>query len=227
MRIAILADVHGNLPALEAVLNDVPAVDVFICCGDVVGYYPDVKEVGARLREINAFVVRGNHDAYVIGELDPDPTKLFAYRVDWTRSQLSGSHLRWLMTLPIELRFRWDNLSLIVRHASPWDEETYLYADSPDMAKVSLKKDEILVLGHTHHPMLIQAGNGVVLNPGSVGQPRDWNPQASYAVLETRSRSIEHRRVSYNVTEFQRRLESLGWDEAMIRILSRQEKIGR
>lgn len=224
MKIAIVSDIHGNLPALQAVLDDMPAVDVLVCCGDVVGYYPDVNEVCTQLRETNAFVIRGNHDAYVIGELYPNPTKSMAYRVDWTRSQLSDFNLRWLRVLPLELRFRWGNLSLIVRHASPWDEETYVYADSPCLAKIALNKEEILVLGHTHHPMLVQAGKGMLINPGSVGQPRDWNPQASYVILETVTKSAEIRRVAYNVCAFQKRLESLGWDRTTIEILSRQVK---
>lgn len=225
MKIAILADIHGNLPALQAVLNDMPVVDGLICCGDVVGYYPDVNEVCAQLRNINAFVVRGNHDAYVIGELQPDPARRSVYRVDWTQSRLTISHRCWLASLPVELRFCWGNLSVTVRHASPWDEETYLYPDSPDLAKISLEKNEILILGHTHHPMANKAGEGMLINPGSVGQPRDWNPQASYAILETQTGSIEHKRVPYNVVEFQQRLESLGLDEAVVKILSRRERV--
>jgi putative phosphoesterase len=227
VKIAILADIHGNLPALQAVLNDMPAVNSLICCGDVVGYYPDVNEVCSQMRTINAFVIRGNHDAYVVGGLNPEPTKRSFYRIDWTHSRLSDSHRHWLSGLPIELSFSWGNLSVTVRHASPWDEETYLYPDSPDLAKISLEKDEILILGHTHHPMLVKVGEGILINPGSVGQPRDWNPQASYAILQTESKSIEHKRVAYNVAELQRRLKSLSWEESAINILSRQAMANR
>jgi predicted phosphodiesterase len=167
-------------------------------------------------------VVRGNHDAYVVGHRQPDPNQASAYRTEWTRSQLSDSHRRWLAALPVELRFAWDGLSVIVRHASPWDEETYLYADSPALAQLDVQANELLVLGHTHRPMLVQAGDGRLLNPGSVGQPRDWNPKASYALVETGTKHVEVRRVSYDVAGFQARLEALGWNRELIDILGRQ-----
>ena len=222
LKIAVMSDIHGNLPALQAILADMPSIDMMVCCGDVVGYYPDVNEVCALLREMNVFTVRGNHDAYVSGELQPDPSKAIAYRTKWTREQLDPIHLSWLKSLPIEMRFNWDHLGLIVRHASPWDEETYLYEDSPRLVEIPVKLNEILVVGHTHHPMLKRVGNGIVLNPGSVGQPRDWNENASYAILETISKFAEIKRVRYNVPALQKRLESLSWDKATIQILSRQ-----
>lgn len=223
MKVAVISDIHGNLPALQAVLSDMRSIDMIVCCGDVVGYYPDINEVCALLRRINVFAIRGNHDAYVTGELQPDPSKSIAYRTEWSRRQLDLIHLQWLKSLPIEMRFQWRHLTLIVRHASLWDEETYLYADSPGLAKLSVKEDEILVVGHTHHPMLKSVENGVVLNPGSVGQPRDWNEQSSYAIVETTSKDTEIRRVAYDVRAFQRRLESLSWDRAAIEILSRRK----
>ena len=224
MKLAIISDIHGNLPALDAVLNDLPTIDSIICSGDIVGYYPDVNEVCARLREIEAFVIRGNHDGYVIGELDPGKT--LVYRTNWTRLHLADTHLRWLSSLPIEMRFCRDDLFLTVRHASPWDEETYLYKDSPQLAEVSLEGNEMLVLGHTHHPMsVLQEGKGMLVNPGSVGQPRDWNPLSSYIILDTATKGIKVRRVAYDVCAFQERLQSLNWDKAAIEILHRRREI--
>jgi putative phosphoesterase len=222
VKVAVISDIHGNLPALQAVLSDMPPIDMIVCCGDVVGYYPDINEVCALLRRINVFAVRGNHDAYITGELQPDPSKAIVYRTEWTRRQLDLIHLQWLKSLPIEMRFQWDHLTLIVRHASPWDEETYLYADSPGLVKIPVEKNEMLILGHTHHSMLKKVGDGIVLNPGSVGQPRDWNEQGSYAIVETMSKNTEIRRVAYDVRAFQKRLKSLSWDRAAIEILSRR-----
>lgn len=223
MKVAVISDIHGNLPALQAVLSDMPPIDMIVCCGDIVGYYPDINEVCAVLRTSNVFTVRGNHDAYVTGELQPDPSKSIAYRTEWSRRQLDFIHLQWLKSLPVEMRFQWRNFTLIVRHASPWDEETYLYADSPGLAKLAVKENEMLIVGHTHHPMLKSVGNGVVLNPGSVGQPRDWNEESSYAIVETMSEVAEIRRVAYDVRAFQKRLKSLSWDKAAIEILSRRK----
>ena len=223
VKFAVLSDIHGNRPALEATLADLSFVDKILCCGDIVGYYPDVNEVCEILQEREVFAIRGNHDAYVLGLLEPDPAKREKYYTDWTRSHLSEDSRRWLASLPEERKINADELSLHLRHASPWDEETYIYPDSPLLAKISLKRNEVLILGHTHHAMLMRAGEGLVLNPGSVGQPRDWNPMAGYALIDTMSGHIEHRRVTYDVKGFQTRLQSLGWDATLIEILSRKK----
>lgn len=221
MKLAFLSDIHGNYPALAAVLNDMPAVDAVICSGDVVGYYPDVNQVCDAVRGAKMHVVRGNHDAYVCGGLTPAPEHRQAYRVDWTREHLSAENFKWLASLPLEMNFVFDGLRIKVRHASPWDEESYLYPDSPELADIRLEHDQMLCLGHTHHPLRTEVGAGVLLNPGSVGQPRDWNPGASYAVVDTLTRAVEFRRVAYPVQDFQLRLRELGWEEPSIQILSR------
>lgn len=223
MKVAVLSDIHGNLPALEAVLNDFPLVNACICCGDLVGYYPDAEEVCNILRELTTFIIRGNHDAYVSGALFPALEKKDTYKTEWTRANLSEKNLSWLVALPVEMNFSWDGSRILMRHASPWDEDTYLFPNSIRLSEIHLGENEFLFLGHTHRPMWIQAGNGMILNPGSVGQPRDWNPLASYAIFDTASRSVEMRRVKYNVSAFQNRLQVLGWEDSAIDILSRRK----
>jgi len=226
MKVAILSDIHGNLPALLAVLGDVGNVDVLLCCGDLVGYYPDVNEICDLLQKERALVIRGNHDAYISGELEPNPNNLEIYKLEWTRQKLNKNKFHWLVTLPLEMNFLWNGLKIKIRHASPWDEETYLYPNSPKFSNYKVSKDELHVFGHTHHPMMLNIDEGMILNPGSVGQPRDWDPRASYAVLETKSRKIEIRRVFYDVSAFQERLRALEWDKELIQYLSRKEVNG-
>jgi putative phosphoesterase len=223
MKIAVLSDVHANLPALDAVLADIGAPDRIVCCGDVVGYYADPNEVCDRLRSVGAQVIRGNHDAYVTGQLAPDPVRLATYRTEWTRERLTRANLDWLNDLPLELRLEWDSMRAVVRHANPWDEETYLFEDSPAIDAVEVPRDEFLILGHTHRPMLKRASGGYILNPGSVGQPRDWNPRASYATIDTDSGNVEIRRVPYDVSALQARLGSMAWDPLTIEILGREK----
>jgi diadenosine tetraphosphatase ApaH/serine/threonine PP2A family protein phosphatase len=115
-------------------------------------------------------------------------------------------------------------LRLWLRHASPWDEETYLYPDSSRLQDVRLDPDTFLVVGHTHHPLRYDINAGALVNPGSVGQPRDWNPSASFATLYTESREIDFHRVSYNVCLVQEQLRRQNWPESSISILSRQRK---
>jgi len=222
LRVALISDIHANLPALRAVLHDVSDVDCCICAGDIVGYYPFVNEVCDLIRNSGAHVVRGNHDAFVIDELEPSEEDREVYKVDWTRKQLENQHFKWLGSLPVEMSFHWAERVIKVRHASPWDEESYLYPDSEKLPEIKLNKNEIHVLGHTHHPMKVTCGEGFVVNPGSVGQPRDWNPKAGYAILDTQSGAVEFRRVNYDFGKLQAHLVELCWEPASISILSRE-----
>jgi putative phosphoesterase len=225
VKVVVLSDIHGNLPALNAVLDDIPTFDSIVCCGDMVGYYPDANEVCNILRERNAFVVRGNHEAYLLGAITPLKERQNSYRTNWIRDRLSTENLSWLASLPTDIIFSWDKSCVHLRHASPWDEETYIYPNSKKLTDINLKKDEFLFIGHTHHPMWIQVGEGMILNPGSVGQPRDWNPLASYAIFDSITNSVEIRRVKYNVSLYQKKLTKLGWDNSTIDILSRRKDI--
>ena len=221
MKLGLIADIHGNKPALEGVLESAPSVDHWICMGDVVGYYPDVNEVCNILIGLNATVVRGNHDAYVMGQLPADSGKMELYRTAWTREHLRREYCRWLSALPVEVNLCLGSKKLRVRHASPWDEETYLYPDSPLLSKIQLKRDSYFLCGHTHHPLVTAAGQGYIVNPGSVGQPRDYNPGASYAIFGVEDGIVEHRRAPYDVAAYQRYLLDLGWPDATRDILSR------
>ena len=134
MKLGLIADIHGSKPALEAVLESAPRVVFWVCMGDVVGYYPDVNEVCEILIGINATVVRGNHDAYVLGQLPTDTGKMELYRTAWTRKRLKPEYCQWLSILPVEMNLCLGQKEFKIRHASPWDEETYLYADSPALS---------------------------------------------------------------------------------------------
>jgi putative phosphoesterase len=221
MKIALLADIHANLPALEAVFDDLGEADLIVCAGDVLGYYADINEVCDLLRRKCPWVIRGNHDAYVTGFMTPAEDRADAYRAEWTRQNLDTENLSWLVGLPVEMTFDWDKKTIRVRHASPWDEETYVYPDSAHLNRIQLKQNEFLILGHTHFPMRVQCGEGIVVNPGSVGQPRDWNPLASYAILDTKTSAVAFRRVCYDVSGLQKRLIRGEWNQEMVDILSR------
>lgn len=218
--LGVISDVHGNRPALEAVLADLGTVDALVCCGDLVGYYPDAAWVVDRVRALGARVVRGNHELMATGAVPVPPARAAYYRIAEARASLSAEQLAWLRALPAALRLEGAGASVEVRHASPWDEETYLYPDS-DLSRVALPEGSFLVLGHTHHPMLRRAGAGHVANPGSVGQPRDWDPRAAWARLDTATGRWEQRRVPYAHASYQRRMEALGLDALAVALLGR------
>jgi putative phosphoesterase len=224
MRIGLLSDVHSNLPALQAVLSDLRQTDVLICAGDILGYYADANEVCETLRYCNAMVIRGNHDAYVLGISQPKSEHGEAYRTEWTQKILTPENHFWLASLPNKLIFHWHQYTIRVCHASPWDEETYLYKNSPALRNIALARDHVLILGHTHHPMYVKCGEGFIINPGSVGQPRDWLPGASYAIFHSTGK-VEFRRASYDIARLQQRLRDSGWQPTMVDILSRSRNV--
>lgn len=221
MLVAFLSDVHGNGAALDAVLADLPPVDALLCAGDLVGYYPDAPAVVDRLRALGARAVRGNHDLMVCGRRPVPADRAPLYRTAWTRRVLSPDQLAWLDALPPSLELTTDGVRITLRHASPWDEETYVYPDSAALPTIELGAGHWMILGHTHYPMLARCGAGWLANPGSVGQPRDWDPRAAYALLDTQTGDWRQCRVEYDHPAYQRRLEALGWERQTIELLSR------
>lgn len=227
-RLGLISDIHANSAALKAVLDDMPQVDGIVCCGDLVEYYDQPNEVCALVRDRRIPCIRGNHDAYTTGKLPPSETHRTAFRTDWTREVLEETHLRWLESLGTEMRIDAGEQRLWIRHANPWDEETYLYADAEtELSRLRLEKGQTLAVGHTHRPLHMRVGDGWLLNPGSVGQPRDDDPRASYAVFDLDTGEVEQRRAEYDVAAMQRRLESQGWNPYIVSILSRTRAIER
>ncbi len=226
MRIAVLSDVHGNLPALEAVLAALAPYDAVWQLGDVVGYGPQPDEVVARLATEKAVGVRGNHDAAALGEL---PTDLFnddaRIAVEWTAERIAPRTRAWLAGLPERLAR--EGFTLV--HGSPRDP-TWEYVMSVAVARANMAafSTEHCLVGHTHVPLVFRAagatvealrpddgaifeldGERAIVNPGSVGQPRDGDPRACAMLLDTERRLVEWRRVEYPIENVQRLMQEV------------------
>lgn len=239
MRYLILSDIHSNLVALEAVLEDAPSGLPVWCLGDIVGYGPDPNECIQRVRSLEAVCVVGNHDWAAMGKLDVRDFNLDAQRsVIWTQRQLTPASLDYLENLP--LRLIEDAFTLV--HGSP-REPIWEYVLYPPTARANfahLSTDHGLV-GHTHVPVAFRLvedgevvetehlvegtplsleGGRLIYNPGSVGQPRDGDPRASYAILDTEAAALEYRRVSYDIPAVQERMERFGLPQRNIMRLS-------
>jgi len=226
MRCLVLSDIHSNLEAFETVLDHAGAVDQIWCLGDVVGYGPDPNGCVELLRSRPHLCIAGNHDWATLGKLDLRDFNPDAREANmWNRKQLTPGNLAYLEDLPeslVEGQF-----TLI--HGSPrhpiW--EYVIYASTAEINFDHFETSYCLV-GHTHSPVIfVQAeGNGskvkeiqppvdepvalgperLILNPGSVGQPRDGDPRASYAILDDEAMTIEYHRVSYPVEETQAKM---------------------
>ena len=218
---AILGDIHANIDALETVLADARAQGVtdYVSVGDVVGYNAAPAECIKIVRdELKCPVVRGNHDHYVayVEESLADFHPMAAAVVEWTRKQLSETDLKWLHDLPLSKPV----MGFTIVHAT-LDESNFVY-----------QRTQICFHGHTHVPIIyekradgvvhyeptdfkIELGQRLFINVGSVGQPRDGDPRASYVIYDTGSRTVRFRRLEYDVAAAQARIREAGLPERL------------
>jgi len=229
MRVLIVSDIHSNLEALDAVLADAPQVDALWSLGDIVGYGPNPNECIARLKESEHAAIPGNHDLGVLGQLDLEDFNPEARQANlWNREQLTLGSRNYLEQLP---ETRVEGQCCTMAHASPrhpiWE---YIIPLPVAKANFAFFETIICLVGHTHLPavfrllpsgecravvpperaLFLARDERYIINPGSVGQPRDGDPRAAYMILDTDALSIESRRVSYNVEQVQQKMHETG-----------------
>ena len=195
MEIGVISDVHGNTVALDAVFADMPAVDALACAGDVVGYNPWHAECVAAVRERSIPTVSGNHDRAVASETRFAFNSMAGAGVAHARETLTEDQIEWLRSLPTTRREFDGRVRIVHGHPENPDRYTYTGEFSPDL----LGEEDVLVLGHTHVQGHERFDEGVVMNPGSVGQPRDGDPLAAYAVLDLDDLTVTEHRVEYDI----------------------------
>ena len=206
MRLGVLSDIHGNRVALDAVLDDMPPVDGLLCAGDVVGYNPWHADCVATMRERDVPCAMGNHDRAVASGTAFRFNSMAGAGVEHAQETLSDDQIEWIADLPDE-RVECDGRVKVV-HGHPDDPDRYTYPDqfSPRL----LGEEDALVLGHTHVQGHEQYGEGIVMNPGSVGQPRDGDPRAAYAVLDLDALTVAEHRVEYDVAAVRQAVAEAG-----------------
>ena len=235
MRIAVLSDVHGNLPALEAVLRDTAGCDAIWNLGDTVGYGPDpVACMDLLAAQEPAATLVGNHDLACIGQLDTGLFNLVARQAtEWTARQLDEDHRRALAQLPPEATVAGTALA----HGSP-RSPVWEYVISADIATENMAAfaTRLCFVGHTHVAAIASCDDGsdrvrfqrvgggtvvdvangrAIVNPGSVGQPRDGDPRAAWLVYDTSQATVEMRRVDYPIERTQRAIAAAGLPEVL------------
>ena len=247
MRCAIISDIHGNLDALEAVLADAGEVDAIWCLGDLVGYGPQPNECVALLRERGALCVAGNHDRACIGMMDVNEFNPEASEAAlWTHDQLTQEHIAYLAALPERIKVGEEGEFTVV-HGSP-REPVWEYLTHVSIARLNFGyfQTRYCLVGHTHVPLIFErlrsdeqppdyrtlvpeAGaplelglDRLIVNPGSVGQPRDGNPDAAYMTYESadvaqgRAATLTERRVTYPVASVQQKMRRAGLPPRLI-----------
>ncbi len=238
MRHAILADVHGNLAAFQAVLHDIEergGAEEMWCLGDIVGYGPDPSACIALLRKYEHLCVAGNHDWAAIGKVDiSDFNPEAAAACLWTGRQLSEDDVRFLDSLPRTLSC---GVFTIV-HGSP-REPIWEYVLSTQSAQANFRffDTRYCLIGHSHVPLVFElvgescllrelpaelelGENRLIINPGGVGQPRDGDPRAAYAIYDDEGDKVYHYRVPYDIEATQKRMVEYGLPKFLVTRLS-------
>ncbi|MEM7261558.1 MAG: metallophosphoesterase family protein [Planctomycetota bacterium] len=227
MRYAILSDIHGNLDALESVLEDAKAagIDHFVCLGDIVGYGPQPEECLQLIRKHNATIVAGNHDFAVADRIDISTFNVYAREATlWTRDHLGSDSLRFLAELPLVSEL--DGFTAV--HGTLHTPELFDYIQTSYDAHLSMQEmnQPLCVIGHSHVPITfvmdgsisyhlesiseIQPHTKTIVNVGSVGQPRDHDPRSCWAIFDTSTSTIELRRVRYDIDKVVGKIEEAG-----------------
>jgi len=207
MRVALLSDIHGNLPALEAVLEDLPPVDSVVCAGDIVGYNPWPAECVNLIQDVCDAVVMGNHDRMVKRPHQYASNPMAEAGLELAYEALSNSQLEWLESLPRRVTIAEEYLLV---HDHPKHQDKYVFPHEFPTLRPYLDDYAGVIIGHTHiqHEALIDGR--LIVNPGSVGQPRDSSPGAAYAILDADHQEFEARRVDYDVDRVLSKVEETG-----------------
>lgn len=237
MRALVISDIHANATALEAVLAHAGAVDAVWCLGDMVGYGPDPNECVARLKEIpNLVCLQGNHDAAAVGHLALEGFNPEARAsIEWLCNCLSSDSETFLQ----ELKPRMETSGVTLAHASPRQPVLEYLLDTYSAAEnFNYFDTEYCFVGHTHIPVVFSLSEKAVnlqmpvantqmilaarciANPGSVGQPRDRDPRAAFAIFDTNTRVWDFQRVEYDVAAVQARMQAAGLPERHIQRLA-------
>jgi predicted phosphodiesterase len=241
MRFAIFSDIHANLEAFEAVLQDAEQQKCthYVCLGDVVGYNANPHECVARVREMDCPIVKGNHDEQAsLVESSRDFNELAEHAIEWTRENLTEEDKQWLRDLQLERQVR--DFTIVHATLDTPAQWGYVFNNLDAAASFTYQHTPVCFFGHTHVPMaFIREENGVrrlrmeqlsveptkkyFINTGSVGQPRDGDWRAAYCVYNIDNNSVEQRRLKYDLDTAQKKIIEAG----LPRLLAERLAIGR
>ena len=207
MKIALISDIHGNYDALKAVLKDIKKLKIYktYCLGDIINYYYEPHKCINILIKKKIKCIKGNHENILFKTLRNKKErdhycKIYGHSIKINIKKLNHRHITFLKKLKKKLTIKIDHLKIIFAHGSPWSENTYVYPNFKNKIKDSLRKydADYIFLGHTHIPMNIKINKKTtIINPGSVGQPRNKCNNACWALFDTKNRQIKFMETKY------------------------------
>jgi len=207
MKICILSDIHGNYDALKKCLVEAKKNDaeIILCLGDYVGYYYEPEKCIDLLIKEKAICIKGNHENILLDLLkDKKKLPLFVSKygngINLALKKLKKKHVNFIKKLDDNKEIVIDNLRFLLSHGSPWDANLYIYPNKFNnyINKFNKYNYDFFLLGHTHIQMKKRIKNNIVLNPGSVGQPRDGDNLAKWAIIDTKTRKIFFKKTKFN-----------------------------
>lgn len=237
MRFAFISDIHANLEALEAVLDDIGSqnIDELICLGDIVGYGANPNECCELISSRSPVTLLGNHDAAAVDQLSTQHFNIHAkIAIEWTSKNLKKENQTFLEALPLKAT----KPSMTLVHATPYEPNMWYYITSLEEAAFNCQffDTQLCFVGHTHIPIIIvldkdkelyvhqdslihldEVENGrLLINVGSVGQPRDRNPKSCYGIFDDDSGEFTYRRVAYDIDKTQSKMKKIKMPEFLI-----------
>lgn len=225
MKIAIFSDIHANHNFLTEFfkLLDALHIERVFCLGDLVGYYDEPNEVIKSIRYRNITCIKGNHEKYLLGELKYDYKKEHIYNIKLHKKKLTAENLNFLESLPDEIDLNLLNKRFYMTHSLPGDCQTYAYHINK-IDKSYLSKYDYYCYGHTHIPLVTYSYGTCILNPGSIGQPRDYTKLPSFIMIDLKENHVSLRKLSVSSDNYINKLIDLKYSTNLIRILQRECK---
>lgn len=207
MRLGIVSDIHANRVALDAVLDAMAPVDQLVCAGDVIGYNPQPAACVERVRG-SMVCVQGNHDRAIDSPERYRANESAYAGLRYAATQLTNEQREWLGALPTDQTLCDGRVRVV--HSHPTHRGQYVRPEQFPTLEPHIGEEAVLILGHTHVQHHEMVGETLVVNPGSVGQPRDRDPRAAFVVVDTGEPRVEQHRVSYDIESMQEKIETAG-----------------
>lgn len=221
-KIAIISDIHSNLFYFEKVLEVIEKlnVDKIYCLGDLVGYYDKPNEVIELVIKKNIISVVGNHEKYLLGKLNYNSKNESIYGIKNQRKIITKKNLDFLKSLPEKIEFTNNLKKFYLTHSLPNDVSTYVY-ELKNLDKNFISQYDYYCFGHTHIPVISYKYGTCVINPGSIGQPRDFTRTPSFVIVNLDNDMVSLKKINVNFKKYSKNLINSGYDYRLTNILNR------